>query len=120
MNPFLILFLYDYRVMLYQYKYQFKLNKAVNYRDGSESKVCSSSPVLPGVQTCPDRMLIVVQNFPRLTWLYILHYILQDKDLVGKIFKYIVDEVGKNHCPLLGKDRLFERNTVHYPGKIRI
>ena len=37
---------------------------------------------------------------------------------LGKIrnFEYMVDKVGENHCPLVGKVNLFERNTVHYLG----
>ena len=39
---------------------------------------------------------------------------------LGKIrnFEYMVDEVVENHCPLLGKVKLFKRNTAHYSGKI--
>ena len=35
-----------------------------------------------------------------------------------KEFWVIVDEVVENHCPLLGKVKLLERNTAHYLGKI--
>ena len=32
-------------------------------------------------------------------------------------YEFMVEKVGENHCSL-GKVKLFERNTVHYSGKI--
>ena len=39
---------------------------------------------------------------------------------LGKIRNCMVDEVGGNHCPLVGKVKLFERIAVYNLGKKRV